>query len=179
MDNGQLQRSLAFIARLAATHREAYQYSGACIAFFRASRDDEASMIQRITSKLNCRDCWEMMESESFSKPPRSQLILQSLLIWVGTLFISWLATFIQHFDELGTPPGDKAIWNALVFGFQMGCVLVILWTLKKALKPQGKLPSERLQEEFDEQHPDRAKKEDPPVPMTPPPRDDNPYSYR
>lgn len=119
------------------------------------------------------------MESESLSPPPRSQLFLQALLIWGGSLFVSWLTTFIRHFDELGTPTGDKAIWNALVFGFQTGCVLVILWALKKALEPRGKLPSERLQEDFDAAYHGRALKEDPPVPVIPPPRDDNPYSYR
>lgn len=119
------------------------------------------------------------MESESYSQPPRSQLFLKAVLIWAGSLFVSWLVTFIRHFDELGTPSGDKAIEHALVFGFQVGCILVIIWALKKAMEPSGKLPSQRLQEEFDAQHPDRAKKEEPQVPVVPPPNEDNPYSYR
>ena len=118
------------------------------------------------------------MESDSFSEPPRSQLLLKAVLIWAGSLFVSWLATFIRHFDELGTPPGDFAIWDALVFGSQVGCVLVILWALKTALVPHGKLPSQRLQEEFEAQHPGRAKKAELPVPVLPPPNEDNPYSY-
>jgi hypothetical protein len=119
------------------------------------------------------------MKSESLPQPPRLQLFLKAVLIWASSLFVSWLATLIRHFDELGTPPGDIAIWDALVFGSRVGCVLVILWALKKAIEPSGKLPSLRLQEEFEAQHPDRAKKAEPPVPILPPPNDDNPYSYR
>jgi hypothetical protein len=107
------------------------------------------------------------------------KLLLQALLIWGGTLFVFWLVTFIRHFDVLGTPPGDAAMLNALELGFQVGCGLVIFWALKKALEPKGKLPSERLQEEFEAQHAARANKEDPPVPILRPPNDDNPYSYR
>ena len=42
-----------------------------------------------------------------------------------------------------------------------------------------GRTPLERLEEEFDIAYPGRLKKENPPVPVIPPPRDDNPYSYR
>ena len=44
-------------------------------------------------------------------------------------------------------------------------------------VRPQT--PLEKLQEQFDAAYPGRLKKEDPPIPVIPPPNEDNPYSYR
>lgn len=127
------------------------------------------------------------MESDRLTKLPPWPRFIRIAGVFAFTSIVFVLYSVIRNWDILGTPKASDEIWLAARNGFRAGFVLSVIFVIaraiidvvKEALKPKPKLPSERLAEEFEAAYPGRLKKEEPPVPVIPPPRDDNPYSYR
>ena len=118
----------------------------------------------------------------------RGLLLSLALLVVIGLVIGCW--------TERERPWSRSKVWGILlnycgaccvvfVFGMTVYFVVKLIgaWRQTAQTPPtiisDGRTPLERLQEEFDAAYPGRLNKEEPPVPVIPPPRDDNPYSYR
>lgn len=127
-----------------------------------------------------------LMESDRLTKLPPWPRFIRIAGVFAFTSIVFVIYSVIRNWNILGTPKASDEIWLAARNGFRAGFVLAITFVIaraiidvvKAALEPKPKLPSERLAEEFEAQHPGRTLKEAPPVPILPPPTDDNPYSY-
>jgi len=115
---------------------------------------------------------------------------------FLGLLLMVTIGTLIGCWSEKDRPwTLLKAIGVLLNYGAAAGVVWVFVMTIVLLAKilsswrqtaktplsivSDGRTPLERLQEEFEAAYPGRMNKEEPPVPILPPPNDDNPYSYR